>query len=490
MTIPFNQMPANFRLPGGYIEISNLLASQGEQEFKVLMFGQRLAAGTVAAGVATQVTNAADADTFFGRGSMLANMLRAGINVDPYMSLWAIALDDDGAGVAATGKISFAGPATAAGTLMIYIAGQAVKVGVATGDTADAVATSTAAAINAVTSLPVTAVVNDVTTSEVDITARHKGIAGNGIDIRLNYYGESTPAGVIPTITAMAGGATNPDIATAIAAIGADWYNWIVMPYSDTANVVALETELNALWGPTLQRDARAFGAYNGNHADTATFGGTRNCPHVTWLGANSAPQPVWILAAINAMTAANPLALDPARPLHTLPLTGMLAPARTDRWDDTDRNLLLFDGIATYTVSSDDTCRIERQVTSYQKNTAGLDDVSYLDINRPETLSRIRYQQRSAIASQFIAGRFKLASDNNARFGAGQPIITADIVKAWLLALYADFIELGWAEDLAGYKATIVIEIDTADGRINWKDEPRLIGQARTFAGLMEFHI
>src|SRR3546814_16636613 len=67
------------------------------------------------------------------------------------------------------------------------------------------------------------------------------------------------------------------------------------------------------------------------------------------------------------AMTAANPLALDPARPLHTLALKGMMAPARADRWDDTDRNLLLFDGIATFTVGADGTCRIERQLTSYR---------------------------------------------------------------------------------------------------------------------------
>lgn len=491
MTIPFNDMPANFRLPGGFIEISNLLASQGQQEFKVLVLGQRLAAGKVNAATPVQVTNATDADLFFGRGSMLANMLRAAINVDPYMSLWAIALDDDAAGAQAAGSLAITGAATAAGTLVIYIGGQAVKVGVALGDTADTIATNTAAAITALTSLDVTAVVDAVTTSQVNLTARHKGEAGNGIDVRLSYYGEATPAGVAVAITAMSDGATNPDISDALAAIGADWYNWMVMPYHDTANVVALEAELGTLWGPTVQRDARAFGAFNGNHAATATFGGTRNSPHITWLGANSAPQPVWVLAAINAMTAANPLALDPARPLHTLPLKGMMAPARIDRWDDTDRNLLLFDGIATYTVGADGTCRIERQITSYQTNVAGLNDVSYLDINRPETLSRIRYAQRSAIASKFIAGRYKLSSDNNARFGAGQPILTPDLVKAWLLALYADFIEmLGWCQDAAGYKATVVVEIDTANGRINWKDEPRLIGQARTFAGLMEFHI
>lgn len=488
--IPFNLMPADFRLPGGFIEISNLLASQGQQQFKVLFIGQRLATGSVAAGVPTEITRKDQGDTYFGRGSLLAEMLRAGKAVDAYTDVWAIALDDDAAAAAATGSIDTSGTATAPGTLTPYIAGKRVQVGVSTSDTGATVATALAAAINADTSLPVTAAVDGVTLTKVNLTARNKGEAANGVDIRMNYYGETTPAGITVTITAMSGGTGNPDISTAIAAIGSDWYNWIVMPYSDTANVTVLENELNALWGPTIQRDARAFGAYRGNHADTATFGGTRNSPHVTWLGTNIAPQPPYIIASINAMTAANPLALDPARPLHTLALTGMMAPARNVRWTDSERNLLLFDGIATYTVAADGTCRIERQITSYQTNAAGLADVSYLDINRPETLSRIRYEQRASVGSKFIQGRFKLASDNNARFGAGQPILTPDTVTAWLLGLYRDMIDKGWVEDFAGYKSTVIVEIDTANGRVNWKDEPRLVGQARTFAGLAEFLI
>lgn len=488
--IPFNDMPANWRLPGGFIEISNLLASQGQQQFKVLVLGQRLAAGTVAANVPTQITRADQGDTWFGRGSMLAEMLRAAKGADPYTDMWAIAIDDDPAGVAATGNIATTGTATASGTLSTYIGGKRVRTAVTAGDTGATVATALAAAINADTSLPVTAAVDAVTLTQVNLTARHKGESGNDIDIRLNYYNETTPTGLAVAIVAMAGGTANPDITAALGAIGAEWYNWIVMPYADTANKTALESELNTLWGPTVQRGARAFGAYRGNHAATSTFGGANNSPHVSWLGTNLAPQPPYIIAAIDALTCANPLALDPARPLHTLDLTGMLAPARVDRWNDAERNLLLYDGIATFTVGADGTCRIERQITSYQTNTAGLADVSFLDINRPETIERIRYEQRARIGSMFIQGRFKLSNDPNARFGAGQPVLTADTIEGELLALYNDFIERGWCEDYDGYKSTIVIVIDTANGRVDWKDEPRLIGQARTFAGLMEFHI
>lgn len=488
MPLPFTDMPANLRIPGVYIEFDNSLAAQAAQEFKVLVVGQRLAAGTVAQGVPTRVTNEAQADEFFGRGSMLAEMLRAMKAKDRFMETWAIALDDLAAGVVAAGSITFGGTPTVAGTLNVYIAGKRVQTGISASQTAAAIATAFAAAVNADTSLPVTAAVDGTTTTKVNITARHKGEAGNTLDLRLNYYGESTPNGMTVAIAAMAGGTGNPDVNVAIAGMGDEWWNWIVMPYTDTANLVALEAELTLRWGPTRQKGARAFAAYRGAHAATGSFGSGRNSPHVTCMGTNIAPQPPYIWAAVNAIAAANPLALDPARPLNTIELTGLMPPAVADRWDDDERNLLLWDGISTYKVTSDGRCLIELQITMYQLNASGLSDVSYLFINRPETLERIRFEQRARVSGRFP--RHKLSGDANARFGAGQPIVTDTVIKGELLALYQDFIGKGWCDDLAGYKASLITEIDTANGRINWKDEPRLIGPANVFAGLAQFRI
>lgn len=480
--LPFNQLPANLRLPGVFIEIDNSLAAQAEQQFKVLVIGQRLAAGTVAQAVPTRVTNEAQAELFFGRGSMLAEQLKAMKAVDRFMETWAIALDDNGAGVDATGTITIGGAPTESGTLNTYIAGKRVQTAITAAQTPTQIATALAAAINADTSLPVTA---SPAVGVVTLTARNAGEAGNGIDVRINYYNESTPAGMTVAIVALSGGTGNPDVATAIAAFGAEWWNWIVMPYTDATNLTALETELDARWGPTQQKGCRAFAAYRGAHAATGSFGSGRNNSHITYMGTNIVPEPPYLWAAVNAMRAAGALALDPARPLQTLELTGLKPPAIETRWTEEERNLLLFDGIATYRATSDGRCVIERQITSYQTDSAGVDDISYLDINRPETLERVRYEQRARVSLRFP--RHKL-SGTDERFGAGQPIVTATSITAELLSLYQDFIERGWCEDLAGYKASIVVEIDTANGRLNWKDEPRLIGQARVFAGLTQF--
>ncbi|MDZ7804337.1 phage tail sheath subtilisin-like domain-containing protein [Thiohalophilus sp.] len=372
--ISFNDIPAALRIPGVYIEFDNSLANSAQPAFKLLLIGQRLSGGSVAEGEPVRVTSAGQAEDYFGRGSMLAEMIIAAKAANQWLDTWAIGLDEDGAGAAATGDITITGSATQTGTLALYIAGKQVNVGVTVGDDATAIGDAIAAAVNADTSLPVTAA---NVAGVVTFTARWAGETGNDIDIRVNYYGEQTPKGITVAITDMTGGTTNPDVSTAIAAMGEEWYNWLVCPFSDTANLTALETELDSRWGPMRQIGCRAFTAFRGNHADTTTHGDSRNNPHVTCMGTNIAPQPPYIWAAINAVVAGYALSIDPARPLQTLQLTGVMAPALNLRWTDSERNLLLFDGIASYKVGADGSVMIERQVTMYQENAAGLPDNS-----------------------------------------------------------------------------------------------------------------
>jgi len=486
MPIAFNEIPAALRIPGTFIEFDNRLAGNAAINFKVLVIGQRLATGTVAADIATRVNTGEQAEEYFGRGSMLAEQIKAIKNADKFMETYAIALDEAGAGAAAAGTITATGNATGSGTFAIYIAGKKVLVGVASGDTADEIATAIAAAITADTTLPVNAVVNGVTTNQVDLTCKWKGETGNDLDLRMNYYDEKTPKGTMISFGAMAGGTTNPDVTATIAAIGDEWYNWIVMPFTDTANLVVLETELNSRWGPMRQIGCRAFAAYRGTHAATGTYGNSRNNPHVTSMGTNILPTPPYIFASINAIVDAKYLSIDPARPLQRLPLPGVMAPPKEVRWTDTERNQLLFDGIATYTVASDGSVQIERQITMYQLNTSGISDDSYLDINTPETLERIRFEQRAMFAQKYP--RHKLA-DDSMRVAPGQPVMQPKVAVVELLLLYKEMEDKGWVQDYEGYKATVRAEVDVNDpARLNIYDSPKLVGQMRVTAVHNEF--
>jgi len=483
MPISFDGIPANLRIPGSYIEFNNSLAGNSQVNFKLLFIGQRLAAGTPAATVPTQVNNANEAEAYFGRGSMLAEMIKAAKLANQFVECHAIALADDGAAVAHTKTITVTGPATAAGTASIYIGGKKIAVAIANGDANAVIATAISAAVNADDTLPFTA---GAALAVVTLTARNKGEAANSIDVRVGYYGESLPAGVALAVADGTPGTTNPNIATAIAAMGDEWYNWIVMPYTDAANLTALEAELDTRWGPLVQKGARAFTAYRGNLSATTTFGNGRNSPHITCMGTNISPTPPYIWAAVNAIVAAASLSIDPARPLQTLTLPGVLPATRDLRWTDSERNTHLFDGVATHTVDSAGAVHIERQITMYQTNSNGVADDSYLDITTPETLERIRYEQRTRFALKFP--RHKLAADS-ARVSAGQSVMQPKVARAELLSLYLEEEDKGWVQDYDGYKASLIVEINATDpNRLDIQDSPKLVSALRVHAQQIQF--
>jgi len=486
MPISFNNIPNTQRVPLVYVEFDNTRAVQGTPaiQHKLLIVGQRLTTGTVAEGVPTLINSAAEGETFFGRGSMLAAMIEAAKSANRHTEMWAIGLDDATGGVQATGTITVTGAATASGSIPLYIGGKKISVAVASGDAATAIAAAINAAINADTSLPVT---STVLTTVVTMTCRWDGETGNDIDVRDSYYqGESLPAGVALAYSGFASGAANPDIATAITAMAGEQYHTMVIPFTDATNLTALETELADRWGPLQQIDGMAFTAYRGTVAATQTFGNGRNSAHVTCMATGVSPQAPYVWASVNAAVASASLSIDPARPLQTLALNNIMPPALTARHTRDERNTLLFDGIATHSVDAGGRVLIERQVTMYQTNAQSVPDTSYLDVNTPYTLSYLRYSLRARIALRFP--RHKLASDGT-RYGVGQTIVTPNVIKGELIALFGEWEESGLVENFEQFKDDLVVERDASDAnRLNVQISPDLVNQFRIFASQIQF--
>jgi phage tail sheath gpL-like len=172
------------------------------------------------------VTSAEDVASRVGNGYMLHRVAVQAFKGSRGIETWMIQQAEDGAAVQAIGDVDFAGSTgVLAGTLWLYIAGIQVPVTVADADTADAIATATAAAINADSDLPVTAAVNGVTTSQVDITAKSGGPWGNDITIQFNVganvgLDETLPTGVVTAVNDMASGTGLPTIQDALDALG------------------------------------------------------------------------------------------------------------------------------------------------------------------------------------------------------------------------------------------------------------------------------
>ncbi|MFL1552499.1 phage tail sheath subtilisin-like domain-containing protein [Pseudomonas sp. D47] len=486
MSVSFNAIPNDLRVPLVSIEIDNSAAVQGTPAiaWKVLVLGQRTADGTAKAGEAVRVTKASQAEQLFGRGSMLASMFRLGKAANSYMETWAIPLDDAQAGAAATMTITVTKAATGAGTLYLLIGGEQVRVGVADGDDAKAMAAAIAATVNGNTRLPVVAAATD---DSVKLTCRWKGLTGNDIDVRQNYYpGEVNPPGVALTIGTMTGGAANPDVINAIAAFGDEWWNSIVMPYTDTANMNALEAELLTRWGPMRMIDSLTFSAFRGSHAATGTFGNSRNGFLLSCMGANLSPQPAYLWAMVYGLIASQSLSIDPARPLQTLALPGLLPADKSLRWDLPENNLLLHDGIATHSVGPGEVVQIQREITTYQLDSFGQPDPSYLDINTPANLSSIRYATTSRIQLRFP--RHKLAADGT-RFAPGQAVVTPSMIRAQLLALFTELEGKGQVQDFEKYKASLVVQINKDNPtRLDVLGHPHLVSGFRLFAMQIQF--
>ena len=195
----FKYFPWQFWRPSGVnTEFSATQANTATQNQRALLIGQILSSGTAVVNIAVQGYNQTQVNLLCGINSMLALKYAAYRAMDPFGEVWLGPVADAGAGVAATGSITFTGPATAAGTLAAYLMGVSIPVVVNLGDTATVIGTNTVAAINLMAGLACTAASGSA--GVVNLTARHKGLAQNDIDIRFNYYGaqngEVTPAGV------------------------------------------------------------------------------------------------------------------------------------------------------------------------------------------------------------------------------------------------------------------------------------------------------
>jgi len=481
MTISFDQIPNTQRVPFAYIEFNNSKAVVGPtlKLFSGLLIGQKLAGGTAVANTPILVTQSSNTKTLFGAGSMLVGMVARWFQNNPGGKLTVIPVADDGAGVAATAVLTFTGPATAAGTLAFYHAGKVYNVAVAAADTAITVAAALTAAINADTDAIFTAVQpanpND---HKVNLTYKHKGLIGNELDLQFNYNDESMPVGLACAITAYANGATNPVLTAAISAMGDVQYDVIGFPYTDAASLLAIETELASRWGPLRQNDGRAFAASNKDFNGLSTLGNSRNSPHVVIMAAYKEPMPTYEKAAALAAVAGNYLSIDPARPLQTLPLLGMLPPKQSQRFLSSERNLLLFAGIATSIVDAGGTVCIERAITTYKTNALGAVDPSYLDVETLAILSYIRYDFRNYIMLKYP--RHKLADDGT-RFGVGQVVMTPALGRAEALSKFTQWETSGLVEGYEQFKAALIVERNAADrSRLDWYLAPDLINQLR----------
>ena len=492
MAISFNNIPANIRVPLFYAEVDNSMANTGANNLKTLLIGQKTATGLAQSGKPFLLTSGSKGEEQGGLGSQLSIMNNAYRANDGFGEVWAIALDDPSGGVAATGKFTVASAAESAGTVYIYIDDERVPVGVEAGNDVATIAQAIATGINAKPSLPVTASAN---LGVVTVTAKNKGLWTNDITLGYNLQGyaagESLPNGVGLTVTEMAGGSGMPDLVSAIKAMGDEEYDFIAMPYADADSLNKFKEAMNddtGRWSWSRQIYGHVYSVKRGTVSELQSFGHDRNDQHATIFGIEPTmvSSNAKVLGAIVAQIA-SATGIDPARPLQTLELIGVSAAPAGERFVMTERQTLLTNGIATLYYGGG-YVRIERAITTYQKNAFDVADTSYLDSETLHTLAYILRDLKSVITSKYP--RHKLASDGT-RYGPGQAIVTPSTIKAELVSQYRKLENLGIVENTDLFKQYLIVERSATDpNRLDVLLPPDLVNGLRIFAVLAQFRL
>jgi phage tail sheath gpL-like len=496
--ISFSQFPDNWLLPLFWAEVDSSRAGTVTLSEPVILIGQMFTtggtAGTATPNIPIAVASDANAQAYFGAGSMLERMLNAFLKDNPAALLYCLPLADPSAGVAASGLITVSTVPTGSGILSLYVAGQRLQINVLGTETVTQMATNIAAAINGLNTLPITAT---SAIGVVTLTCRWKGATGNDIIVMDSYRGalggESLPVGLTLAYTALASGAGAPDLTAAIAAMGDNHYDYCCLPYTDSVSLGAMETEYGfgatGRWGWMRQLYGGIFSAVRNNYAAHMAFGPTDNSPVATVMAIEPAsPSPVWEWASSYTAKASSALLNDPARPLQTLELTAVLPAPANARFIKSQLNNMVGVGLAVQGVDANGYAAILIEASRYQKNVYGQGDTAYFVITTLYTNAFILRSLDAAITTKYP--RSKLA-DNGTPFSAGQAIVTPNVIRSELVAEYAQLEFDGVAENLSAFKQYLIVQRDSTNpNRLNVLYPPDLINQLRTFAVLYQFRL
>ncbi|XP_060084818.1 mu-like prophage FluMu tail sheath protein [Ylistrum balloti] len=451
----FTQIPSNWRVPGGYIEVDGSQATSGataEIPRAIGILGQKLNDGDAAANTPVRVFSDAEIETKAGRGSMLAKMAKLARRITPETPLFLLPLDDDSNGVQAVYHVTLpASTATESRIARAYIDYHwlgvqkqgVIEFTIDNGDDQDDVIAAFVAAVSADEDLLFAAAVDGSNANVAVLTCRHKGGVGNDLTIKFNLnQGERFAAGIKePTVSRQTDGSGNPDVSTVLDNLGELWLTDLVAPYRDSSNLTALETFARESWDALVQKEVHLFSAVSGTVGDMTTFGLTRNSEFLSVVGIGKSPSSAYLAAvSLACVDVSEP---HPARSLEGLPLEGIVAAATEDQLSDADRNSMLHSGVSSTTVVAG-TLRIQKTITTYRVNSVGSPDEAFLDRQTLKTLMAINYASRVHFRTKYP--RY-LLGESGRNYDPGVPVMTAELATAEWMQLADQFERRGWIE-------------------------------------------
>ena len=478
------------RAPGFPIEMRPEGAPLGDDVHHVLILAEKLAAGTATADIPVPLVGEKAAEGPTGAGSRASAMYDALFSMVTGIRVTLLPVDEPSGGTAMTKTLTMSGAASATADfeLPIHVAGEVIKVAVATGDTLADIATAIDTAINAASELPVA---STVATEVATVADKTKGVNGNGIVIGFGDPREGadevtsyTAGGVTCTVADGVAGAGVPDLTAAIANMGEVRYDTVLTSFNDAATLTVLEAEMDRRFHAETMLQGTVFAADQGTDSELTTFGLTRNSEYTCYFGVGESVTLPWVGAALYA--GADVLERFPNTPRRNTELKGMVAPPISKRPARIpDRELLLRSGISTFYVDPSGKCRVDLPITTYQKTPLGVADDSMLLVTTMRSLSA--YRQRW-FATKSVEFSGKLIVDDGQITDADVPSITLEAARSISLAFFRAQAARGLVRNEAAFIETLNAALNPAnDTRFDLGHFPTLVKeltQVATFVG------
>lgn len=461
MAISFNQIPGDLRVPLVSVEIGPSDQNYRD-DVRLLVIGNKTASGSATVGQPI-ITSGYNLDTLFGPGSNLNEMVTVARQNAPFSEIWAMPVAA-ATGAACVGTLTVGSVPTVASTLVFYINGYRVDLVVQPTQTTAQIASAIAAEITAMGNLPVTAT---AATSVVTLTARHAGTQNKIIYSAKLYDDEPNVSSAILTYAETTPATGEIDLAAALALLGDEEFETITAPVSTQTNLDAVKSFLSDRWGPMSMLYGHFVTARDAQLATQITTG--RNDPHTSVLAVYNAPQPSYVWAAALGARAnlhlTSTVGGEASRPLHTLPLEGVIAPRLVvDRWNTTERQSLYVAGMSGWKSDFSGTVRIDRVRTTRVLNDAGIRDESWGDINTMYQNMIFSRRIRAAVTAEH--GRKGLADTNP--FGV-QGIATPIDIRNTIVGEYLRLVQEGLVENIDGFESALIVEREPTDpNRVN----------------------
>ena len=437
--IQLDQIPGSTFKPGVYTEFNTRLAraSLPINLRRVLLYGQRLASGSVPALRIVDVFTDKQAAEYFGAGSLAHRMVIHAIEANPYAQIAVVTVDDKSAGDQAQTELTLTA-ATGRGMLTFFVGNESVDIALETGMTGTDQATAIAQAATSLVALPVTVT---AAAGKLAVKAKHKGEAGNEIKVRLRtrYSGGETTM----VAAALAGGQGNPDLRPAYDAAFGSSYEIRVCPFSDKESLLAFRDHLEALANPMEKRETIGVAGYPGTLAGATTVAAEINSPIISYAWYNKSRKGSAEIGAGYAAVMASEE--HPARPLNNLEIKGLDLIDQEDYPGRKEQENALHNGVTPLEVGPGNRVQIVRAISTYLVDQQGNPDDTCLDITVFQILHYVAKAVRQALAQQFPR---ELATQR-----------TRDKIRTVGLRISYQCEELEILQNIDEYKARLVVQ-------------------------------